>query len=129
VVADATNRRARQHELSSDVGVLWARNGAMLQYLHFRVALEALNIAFLSIYTLEMALKLLGLGVREYLARGSNLMDAAIVGAGLYEFYPVIVLFLCFLQAAEDFEPTDNYVVPCVENSAALTVLRAFRLV
>ena len=28
-----------------------------LQYLHFRIALEALNIAFLSIYTLEMALK------------------------------------------------------------------------
>ena len=54
-----------QHELDSEVGVVWSHNDAMLQYLHFRTALEGANLLFLLIYTTEMALKIAGLGLKE----------------------------------------------------------------
>jgi len=111
------------------VGVLWQQNNAMGQYLIFRAVLEGANLIFLVTYTGEMALKIAGLGLKEYLSRGPNLLDGTIVCIGFYEFGGVLVLFTCFLNATRDYVPTDNYVVPCVENNAALTVLRAFRLV
>jgi hypothetical protein len=100
----------------------------MRQYLIFRTALEALNLTFLVTYTGEMALKIAGLGLKEYLSRGPNLLDATIVCIGFYEFSGVLVLFLCFLNATRDYVPTETFVKGCVETDAALTVLRAFRL-
>jgi len=52
-------------------------------------------------------------GLKEYLSRGANLMDGAIVGIGIFEFSGVLVLFLCFLDASREFVPVDNYVVTC----------------
>ena len=118
-----------QHELDSPIGALWARNDAMLAYLRFRVGIEAANMAFLGIYTAELVLKVVGLGLKEYLSRASNLVDATIVVLGFYEFYGVLELFLCFQRAANNYQAAEVFVNPCADSNAALSVFRAFRLV
>ena len=75
---------AMQHELTSEVGALWAGDGSIVRpYLLFRLVLEGFNLVFLFIYTAEMGLKIAGLGLKEYLSRGSNLLDGTIVGIGM----------------------------------------------
>lgn len=43
------------------------------------VALDTLNIIFVSIFCVEMIIKLLGYGVTAYLSQGQNVFDGIIV--------------------------------------------------
>lgn len=43
------------------------------------VALETVNIIFVSIFAVEMIIKLLGFGVTAYVSQGQNVFDGIIV--------------------------------------------------
>ena len=50
-----------------------------LQPKRLTVALETVNIIFVSIFAVEMIIKLLGFGVAAYVSQGQNVFDGFIV--------------------------------------------------
>jgi len=81
-------------------------------------ALEAVNVGLTALFALEMLLKLVGLGPREYARDGFNLFDAAVVLISLVE------LAVTGLPTPPD-DPAADAVI---SSGGALSVLRAFRL-
>lgn len=91
--------------------------------LDFKAALELANIIFTSFFTLEMTIKVLGLGVVNYLKEMANLFDVLVVVMSLVELPVVISQYLCYTTA-------ENPAFACGEEAKSnLSVLRSFRLV
>ena len=87
---------------------------------------EKLNLALTLVFALEMVLKIIGLGVREYVSDEFNLFDCFIVVVSLIE---LALLPPVFLTGSAMPSPLDVNGNPTVHGSGgALSALRAFRL-
>jgi len=90
----------------------------------FNMTLECFNIAFTCIFSVEMVIKLIGLGPKAYFSSAYNAFDFLIVFVGLFELSGVVQLVQCLHgSSGAAARLCEEY------GGTGLSVLRTFRLV
>lgn len=83
-------------------------------------------MCFTSFFTLEMLIKIVGLGPLGYLRDTSNIFDIVIVTVSIVELESVIALYQCYMASPDAIT---GLLPDCSTTSSGLAVLRAFRLI
>lgn len=113
-------------------GVCTFENDAHCPYI--KATLDCLNIIFGIVFTIELVVKIIGLGPRQFFREAVNVLDVVIVVASLIELPGVLASFRCYTAPVQDsWEnewvslPTDAAVVS-QQVRQVLSVKRALRV-
>jgi hypothetical protein len=122
---------ALDHTRDSDVGRMWGvcapedntlTCAGNRRFLTFTMGLQATNLGCICMFAMEMFIKVVGLGVKNYFSILMNVFDASLVVISLVEVPMLVIYMLCLLEDDADINS-------CSTGGSGLTVLRALRLV
>lgn len=101
---------------------------------YMKATLEGLNITFGIVFTLELMIKVIGLGPRQFFRQAVNVLDVIIVVASLVELPGVLDSFRCYTAPVENAWEYESVLLPTSatvlsENvRQVLSVARAIRV-